>query len=635
MGLIVADKMCVLRAVFLEEDLASFWNVVMEIGGLCAEDEYKLFHTDLLSDDLDIKESIHSLDVLESRIDALCRLLDVSFSEVTLLSLEEMQIDQDVSLFEITSKISMDLDRVEANVMEVVSAIEERKQFIFEQVQIAWFISVLLHSGIKSASELNLDLISVFLGTIPRDGLFQLEVAFGGLDVVIESEVTSRGRVMLLVIGNSDDKQDILGILQAGSFIEVDFSEIFSSQDLSMLAEEIEEKVWQAREEISELNAMLQKKREVFSKLLAKLLSWVKLERMILQALSNGCFGKGLGVVDLWVRDEDKERVFCALMSKMSGRLAVEFLDDNEVNIPKSRIPARFSMWRVLFPFFELVKMYGYPAYDEFNPTVIFAPAFVIMYGMMFADVGHGLVLIMLGWLFRKFRLFFMLALFCGVSSFVFGLLFGSVFGREDIIPALWVSPLHNPVGIMILSIIFGMCYIGVAMLLFALKNFRRRRIDKAVFGEWGIMTFGLYFGTPVMFLLPISNGIRLLLLLLLVFIWGYGLWHCEDEKGIEEKIMMPVEVILNLFSNTISFVRLAAFAINHAALMIVVYVISHLLGNLLLSGVMAILGNIFVIGLESMLVMIQCLRLQYYEFFSKFYSGGGRQFIPLRWRVS
>ena len=96
------------------------------------------------------------------------------------------------------------------------------------------------------------------------------------------------------------------------------------------------------------------------------------------------------------------------------------------------------------------------------------------------------------------------------------------------------------------------------------------------------------------------------------------------------EKIFEIIEMLLSFLSNTISFLRLAAFAINHAGLCMAVYILANMIsgaGNIAI----AIIGNAIVIVLEGLIVAIQVLRLEYYELFSRFYSGDGRPYKPIK----
>ncbi len=301
--------------------------------------------------------------------------------------------------------------------------------------------------------------------------------------------------------------------------------------------------------------------------------------------------------------------------------------------------------------------------YHEFDPTVLIGLLYSFTFGFMFGDVGQGLVLCILGFLlahYKKSRLAAIIAR-CGIFSTLFGFLFGSIFGFEDIIPALWLHPAKAITAlpligklntVFIVSVALGMGIILMSMLLNIVNRFRLREKGEALFDTNGIAGFIFYLSVLISLVLLMKGktlpaGIFMLLMfglpLLLIFL-KEPLTHLLEQKAhflpknlamfLVQGIFEMVEVLLSYFSNTLSFVRVGAFAVSHAAMMEVILMLGGAESGQL-NWFVIILGNLFVIGMEGLIVGIQVLRLQYYELFSRFYRGGGRAFVPYGKNVS
>jgi V/A-type H+-transporting ATPase subunit I len=261
----------------------------------------------------------------------------------------------------------------------------------------------------------------------------------------------------------------------------------------------------------------------------------------------------------------------------------------------------------------------------------------LLMFGMMFGDVGHGLVIAGAALAFRrKLGRFTVPLVGAGAVSTIFGLLYGSIFGYEHVIPALWLSPLEQPIQVLKVAVIWGIGFLLTTNLLRIVNWLQQGRWADILFhnqgiagilfylaGLWGIQSWlgGEGFGALQLFLIVAP----------LAVILGYH-WLESEERGVIRILVALIEGIDTLIAylaNTLSFLRVAAFSINHVALAFAVFVIAGMLdsvGHL----VTVILGNVFILVLEGAIVAIQCLRLEYYEGFSRFFGGGGQPFRPL-----
>jgi V/A-type H+-transporting ATPase subunit I len=295
---------------------------------------------------------------------------------------------------------------------------------------------------------------------------------------------------------------------------------------------------------------------------------------------------------------------------------------------------------RLLEPFALLVNQYGIPAYGEVDPTPLFAVTFLLMFGMMFGDLGHGAVIALAAlWARGKLPKFYLFGVFAGLSSMGFGLLFGSVFGYEEILPALWMSPLHDPILMLEVALGWGIGFIVIACLL---GIYNRLAIDDpmgAVFDRHGLVNLLFYlaflwggFGLATTGSFGVLPALLVIgsLLTLAAFQWH----HLTAPTG-EKALVVTIETldtVIVYLSNTLSFLRVSAFSLNHVALSLAIFTLAGMMGSF---GhvVTVILGNVFILVLEGGIVMIQVMRLQYYEGFSRYFSGDGHAFLPLRLR--
>lgn len=354
------------------------------------------------------------------------------------------------------------------------------------------------------------------------------------------------------------------------------------------------------------------------------------------------------------------------MLANDAGKLEKEISDDNKVYIiledrhngPFGGAPIKLKNPKLLKPFEMLIRMYGLPGYDEFDPTLFVALSYTILFGMMFGDVGQGLCLAAGGlilYITKKWDLAAIISL-AGIFSTVFGFLFGSVFGYEDIIEPVWLRPTESMSNIPLIgkmntifaaAIFIGMCLTLLMMIFNIVNAFRAKQAEDVVFdhnGICGLVFYGAVVLCVILFVtgnilpggitLVVMFGIPLLLILLKEPLMA--LLFRRTDKMPKEKVIFAVqaffemfEVLLSYFSNTLSFVRIGGFAVSHASMMAVVMMLAGAENGGAGNIAVVIIGNIFVCGLEGLIVGIQAMRLEYYEMFSRFYRGGGREFKP------
>lgn len=318
-------------------------------------------------------------------------------------------------------------------------------------------------------------------------------------------------------------------------------------------------------------------------------------------------------------------------------------------------------------PFFRLyefyVKMYGMPCYNETDPTIFVAITYTIFFGIMFGDMGQGFIVALTGALMYKFKKMEIgkILIPCGIAGMIFGFLYGSVFGFEEVL-----TPVHQalfgtkgklievmePDSINLIiygSVVIGFVTIAFAMLTNIFSSLRRCDMESALFGANGVAGFVLYVSLVVglvcqMFLnIPVMNGIYItglvIIPLILMFLreplgkLAEGRKNWQPEKWGDyciQSFFELFEMCLSYVTNTMSFLRVGAYILVHAGMMLVVFTLAEMVGGTVGYISVVIIGNGIVMALEALLVAIQVLRLDYYEIFSRFYVGDGRPFTPV-----
>ncbi len=355
-----------------------------------------------------------------------------------------------------------------------------------------------------------------------------------------------------------------------------------------------------------------------------------------------------------WINSKDADK----LKEETSNDKNVILILEDTNGMDDQTPPTKLKNPKLFKPFEMFTKMYGLPAYGEMDPTIFIGISYSFIFGAMFGDVGQGLVLLLLGFLLyftKKMNLGYIIGC-CGIFSTIFGFMYGSFFGFEDIIKPLWLSPAQAKTKIPIIgelntvfgvAVIFGMFLILLAMIFHIINAVRNKDILNTFF-DTNALSGLIFYGSltaivilacthnpiPAGFILAIMFGVPLLLIALKEPITGLITKEKPHEKTsvgmfITQTFFELFEVVLSYFSNTLSFIRIGAFALSHASMMAVVLMLSNAENSLAHANwFIIILGNIFVMGLEGLVVGIQVLRLEYYEMFSRFYKGSGREFI-------
>lgn len=344
-----------------------------------------------------------------------------------------------------------------------------------------------------------------------------------------------------------------------------------------------------------------------------------------------------------------KKRAFSKAIEKIED-VEVEFSSPEEN--PAFAPPIKLKNIRIAKPFEFFIDMYGLPGYNEVDVTSFVAITYTLMFGIMFGDLGQGFILAVVGalmWKLKKMALGKAL-IPCGFSAMFFGLIYGSVFGYEDMLDPLYksiglkgkpVAVLESVNTILIFAISIGIALVTAAILINVYACFKRRAKGEALFSQNGITGLLFYLSAvnlAVAFMskkaiIPTQITKWVLIVCALILLFKeilIGLmekrpdWKPESFGDfLMQNVFELLEYVLSYASNTVSFLRVGAFVLVHAGMMMVVFNLAGESRNIFV----IILGNILVIALEGLLTGIQAMRLEFYEMFSRFYEGDGRPF--------
>jgi len=377
-----------------------------------------------------------------------------------------------------------------------------------------------------------------------------------------------------------------------------------------------------------------------------------------------------------WVPEQTVETFVTEVLRLTEHRAVIEIHTPEELD-PAEEPPTAFRHSVFVRPFGLLVSGYGYPRYREIEPTLLVAVSYFLMFGAMFGDVGQGAVLVLMGlavWRWAKklaVKDFGLLISYCGVSAVIFGFLYGSIFGKEGLLTPLWGLPMKNIMTLLQVSVFVGVGIISMGVVLNIINKFRSGDWASGVFDRFGVVGLAFYWGAlglGVRYVVEgdVSPGVAAIVLLVplaMLFLKepvqfvlagagrkrhegdageteGETAETSEHERGITgmlvalvEGFVEVLEALLNYTANTASFMRLAAYALSHAGLCLVIFTLGDVVMEMgfgaVGSVVLIILGNVFVILLEGLVVAVQSMRLEYYEFFGKFFSGEGTAYKP------
>ncbi|MGQ9780725.1 MAG: V-type ATP synthase subunit I [Nitrososphaeria archaeon] len=485
----------------------------------------------------------------------------------------------------------------------------------------------------------------VKIGLINNTFVPKLDGYMKDFRVVYKTMVINPRESSLLIAAPSEFKQNVERALSLLNFNEFTFPPHLPSNPSSAL-DEVKKIARSKLEEIIQLEGLL-------GEMLAELEARRKYVSFLREAKPSLLRTRSFCVVEGWVPEHDVERLRNVLSHLNCKELYFGVEDPRE----DEKVPVELSNKGVLKNFELLTSVRGTPSYKDVDPTLIYAIFFPIMYGMMFGDIGDGLLILIWGLLFYRRNKPFLgiskrvinrlgvIMMTGGLSAMVFGAFYGSIFLYEGIRPLL-LKPTESFYTIMGISLLFGVIQIIIALALNVTNNILEGEVKEAILGGKGLFGLIYYVIGVVLAYKLILGGLQFpvflspenvpltvgaLIMLLLIFlsptIKGLRSHDFKIGEGLMEGFGEFIETFISYITNSMSYIRLAAFAIAHGILA----EFAHALGGSMGVIPSLLLVNVMVIFIEGFAAGIQSIRLMYYEFSTKFFTGGGTRFNPLK----
>jgi V/A-type H+-transporting ATPase subunit I len=313
--------------------------------------------------------------------------------------------------------------------------------------------------------------------------------------------------------------------------------------------------------------------------------------------------------------------------------------------------PTLIARRPVAKPFRPLVETYGPAKYADLDPTLFAAVSFVLMFGMMFGDAGHGLLLAGLGLALRfvrrgrlaPLRRIWPLPFAAGLSAALFGLAYGECFGPTGLVPRLWLDPMDDPGRLLAVGLAVGAVLLALSYAFGTLNRWREQGAVAAIVAPSGIAGTCVFLGGGIaaagwyLHARPVAIvGAAVVVVGLVLLATGFAM---EAGRGVVAVLQVGIEAadgLVRIVTSTISFARLGAFGLAHAALATIVWQAAGAVwggaAGTAAAVVIFLAGNALAFSLELLVAGIQALRLEYYELFSRIFAGQGRAFAP--WHI-
>ena len=436
---------------------------------------------------------------------------------------------------------------------------------------------------------------------------------------VLWKEFSTPGRNYLLLVGTTEDLNALTAELAIKKYTYIHMPPLPSHKQDALHAlgdrlEKLERYLQQLQRELDDLAGPYH---------LAQALGEISRMKWFLDNVSSLPVSSNFAWITGWTSDSNGQRLRKALELKVSHAI-LHFPGSPAGSSPPMIL--RNPWWAQPFEIFA--GLLGIPDRNEADPSRILALIAPLLFGYMFGDVGQGLVLLLAGLLLQKRWPLLRILVANGASAMAFGFVFGSMFGREDLIPALWVHPIEQPLPVLVVPLIAGVLVILLGMFLNALESRWR--------GEWlrwlhvEAPVVALYLGILSAFFIEGSASLLIIVSALTWYLVGNLLLAGGNILATLTAIASLVETMMQLVLNTVSFIRVGAFALAHGGLSLAFNIMADSTASIVAAMLILLLGNVIVIVLEGLVVSIQTTRLILFEFFIRFLQANGRVFKPM-----
>ncbi|MDD3626261.1 MAG: V-type ATPase 116kDa subunit family protein [bacterium] len=616
------------------------------------------------------------ISTLVSRLLDVSAKLKVNFSKYDYLS----TLPQPMSSLS-SKKIEEHISELELLINPLVEEINTSDKKLDEFFEFRKIAMIFEKSDIQFGKLFNSTFFNTYLLKIKQENLHLLHRGLARIDYIKEGFDQGEFTYLILITLKENDSS-VKKVIRGANAAEIKVPHHYLrwTENIKKLLESIELDIWTIKESDVESRLELIHLKKKYEERLFLWYVYLEFHLQISELKKNFAITEAGFLISGWIPEKNLSGLETTLKTydENSSLISevVEYTgqesETEQVNIED--IPVSLSGNKIFKPFTLLISNFGLPRYNEMDPTFIVAFTYLFMFGLMFGDIGHGGILLVSGIIlliiFRNsgegMKHFAWILTFCGLSGVIFGFLFGSIFGNEEIIKPILFSPLHEMNLMMLLGLALGGILLSLGMVINIIQKFMMREPKEAIFGEWGVFSLLFYWNIGATSILIVTGnwnlqknyivisliiGVPILAMVLKDLIWNLffpkkqkipvdaGEEGTEHDEGFVSSIFNLLIMVMDLFTNTLSFIRTSAFAMNHAAMSGAIFLVVRALSSLVKGPVgqeivrwdILIFGTAGIILLEGMVVAIQALRLEYYEFFSKFFSGGGKPFVPVK----
>ncbi len=561
---------------------------------------------------------------------------------------------RDVSLVEI--------ETVSPFVEQVDQAVKEVREARSEEQKRLEVLEGILHQ-IEPIADLDLDLSTIrkpgyiysLLGVIPTANIDRLHTSLEHIPFVLETLREDGERAVIWMAGLKQDAEVLDRAARSAYLNPLSIPEEYQGTP-AVIIEALRKDIVGIHDAVAEREKAIARLRKEHQKQIQLTLWQVRRSRIMAEAITR--FGQlsYTYFISGWV-PSSRVKGLTKGLNGVSKDLLIE-TSPFKRGRSQEEVPVVLHNPRLFRSFQSLVTTYGLPLYDEIDPTILLAITFPFLLGAMFGDAGQGLILALFGVVLsskaikalRGMSAFGGILTFCGLSATLFGFLYGNLFGFETVLHPLLIRPSSNTFNTLLLAIGAGVVLISLGFITAIINAAAKRDWGRLLFDPHCAAGLTLYWSLIALaleaiakkFLVPTSVLGILAALAGVAIIFSEILKHLVNGHRplIEEDLVTYsigsffelFEALISFLSNTISYVRIGAFAAAHALLSSAIFILGALISPAHGVGywIVVVAGNLFIIGFEGMIVGIQSMRLEYYEFFSKFFSSGGLRYEPL-----
>ena len=611
-----------------------------------------------------IDESKFTLEMAKENID---EIVDISHIRIYENDIEISEIEQKLNKiikningefnldFEVLKR-TFDFQDVAKKINEIYELFEEdnlKVEKILNRIRMLnkmLSIEALMNVDVDFIKLFSINTFNVKFGKMLLKNRKRLNMNYENVTAAVMHIETPYADDLYLIVYPKELENETERILKSVYFEEIKIDEKLLGKPIEIL-NSIKMEMKSLKEELNSLYKKINEIKDIYYKDVYEAYSFIHMQKKIMEFSTMIASTENFFYLSAWI-PESEIKYTENLIGRDDRNVIIEFVDNfkNGVKPPTKLKNGWFSK-----PFEILVKLYGVPNYQEIDPTMFFSITYMILFGAMFGDLGQGLVFVLVGLYLIKIKnqdIFGGLALRVGISSMFFGFLYDSFFGYEHVISKIiplniYIRPIENINIMLVTAVVLGIILLFIGFGYSIYNKLKIGDIKEGVFGRNGITGLLLYSSLLIIVLVKLIENITIntsifivvaivSVILLLIRepitnkilkndkLYSESVSDYYVESGFE-----LLETFLSMLSNTVSFIRVGAFALNHVGLFIAFHTMARLIGSTMGDISMFLIGNIIIILLEGLIVFIQGLRLMYYEIFSKYYTGDGYEFKP------